>query len=110
MFTQMGLNNLWNDLKTGEDFLCQNIQIVHDSAQERCMKIYLQQEGRFAYFSSTCSSGDSASHFETWVCTTNWQPNELLMTEHEESFFRNQKTFPFSNRDDILIGNQKSYF
>jgi len=86
MFTQLGLSNLWNNLKTSKFFVSQDIQIICDSYHERCMKIYIHSEGRYAHFSSKRTPGRTNSPFELWVRTTDWQPAQRFYNEIEESF------------------------
>lgn len=76
MFTQMGLTNLWVDLNTGLHLSNCDIQIICDSEQERCMKIYLSFERRYAYFSSTRLSSEPGTQFSIWIRKNDWQPLE----------------------------------
>ncbi len=84
MFTQLGLSNLWNDLKTEKCLSSQDILIICDSHQERCMKIYMYREGRYAYFSSKQTSDRTGSRFEVWVRKNNWRPARLFDNDKEE--------------------------
>ena len=74
MFTQIGLNNLWADLKAGACLESSDIQIVCDSEQERCMKIYISSERRYTLFSSKRSTSHTGAQFSIWIRTNAWQP------------------------------------
>jgi len=87
MFTQLGLSNLWNDLKIKRFLSNQDIQIICDSYHERCMKIYMHKEGRYAYFSSKRTSDRIDSLFEVWIRKSNWQPAPVFKNDQEELFF-----------------------
>ena len=52
MFTQFGLQNVWHEAKAGIFSSCSDVEITCDSAQERCLKIYIQSERRHFYFFS----------------------------------------------------------
>jgi len=83
MFTQLGLSNLWAELKTGKCPTSSDIQIVCDSEEERCMKIYLSSERRYTLFSSRRASNRANTEFSIWVRTNDWQPLGF--------FFQNEK-------------------
>ena len=89
MFTQMGLSNLWDELKTGKCPMSSDIQIVCDSDEERCMKIYLSSERRYTLFSSRRASNRANSGFSIWVRTNDWQPL---------GFFFQREAFTAENR------------
>ena len=44
MFTQFGLENIWREAKSGVFSSCADVEITCDSAQERCLKIYMHSE------------------------------------------------------------------
>jgi hypothetical protein len=83
MFTQDGLNNLWKDLISGKFSNCSDIQVVCNSATERCMKVFLHFERRYVHFSSKFSQSQSGNEFARWVRTTNWQPESFYTREPE---------------------------
>lgn len=98
MFTQIGLNNLWNELSTGKFLLNSDIQIVCDSATERCMKIFLHFERRYAHFSSKRSTHQSNNKFSIWVRSTHWQPENFRSSQTEEFYSEQPKEF-YSKQD-----------
>lgn len=78
MFTQLGLSNLWNDVKTNKFLSNQNIQIISDSVYGRCMKIYMHNEGFYAYYSSKRTSDRTDTLFDVWIRKINWQASPLF--------------------------------
>jgi hypothetical protein len=85
MFTQFGLDNIWCEAKSGVFWSNGDVQIVADSEQERCIKIYLYFERRFAYFSSKRSCLQPNQPFSLWLRSSQWeydspvlQPNEAM--------------------------------
>jgi len=67
MFTQIGLDNVWREAKSGVFSSIADVQIISDSDHERCIKIYLYFERRFAYFSSKRSLLQLNQPFSLWV-------------------------------------------
>jgi len=86
VWTQIGLTSLWNDLKK-ERFLCfySDIRIMCDSAAERCMKVYLFNEKRYAYFSSERLPSHADNQFTDWISSASWQP-QAFSERHSEDF------------------------
>jgi hypothetical protein len=73
MFTQIGLSNLWNELKAGRLLFGGDAQIVCDSETERCMKIYLNDENRYTYFSCKRSTSLVDKQFTIWIDSADWK-------------------------------------
>ena len=81
-------------MKSDRCRLGSDIQIVNDSATERCMKIYLLLERRYAYFSSKRLSDSAEAEFAIWVRTANWNPGEINLRLRDEFFLENQRNLP----------------
>jgi hypothetical protein len=73
MFTQIGLDNMWREAKSGMFFYSADVQIISDSGYERCIKIYLHFERRFAFFSSKRSPLQLNQPFSLWVRSSQWE-------------------------------------
>jgi len=74
VFTQIGLTNIWNELKTGRVMFSGDAQIVCNTVTDRCMKIYLHEEGRYLYFSSKRQRSPTNRELTIWVSSENWEP------------------------------------
>jgi len=77
MFTQVGLENVWREAKAGIYFSSADVEIVCDTADERCLKIYMHFERRYSYFSSKRPSRQSNQSFALWVRVSRWEPQSL---------------------------------
>jgi len=75
MFTQIGLESVWREAKSGVFAYSPDVQIICDSAQERCLKIYMPLERRTSYFSSKCLSHQSEQPFSLWIRSAHWEPS-----------------------------------
>ena len=67
MFTQIGLDNVWREAKSGVFSSSVDVQIISDTDHKRCIKIYLYFERHFAYFSSKRSLLQLNQPFSPWV-------------------------------------------
>jgi hypothetical protein len=92
MFTQVGLSNLWKEVKDGKWSFSSDIQIVCDSRHGRCLKIYSLQERRYAYFSSRCSLDRSEDEPSIWIRSVTWNADDICYGLHGEFFEENQKS------------------
>jgi hypothetical protein len=92
MFTQVGLSNLWKEVKGGKWSFSSDIQIVCDSVHERCLKIYSLQERRYAYYSSKRSLDRSEDEPSIWVRSVTWNPEDIYYGLYDEFFVENQKS------------------
>ena len=90
MFTQLGLSSLWNDVIAGKFALISDVQIVCDSTTERCLKIFLHYERRYAFFSSKRLPNGVNNEFSIWIRSSHWpsvvsysskQPEELVIEQ-----------------------------
>ena len=88
MFTQFGLENIWREAKSGVFSSCADVEITCDSAQERCLKIYMHSERRYFYFSSMRLSQQSPQPFSVWVRSNQWEPqSQVLSSRHTMTEF-----------------------
>ena len=92
MFTQVGLSNLWKEVKNGKWSFSSDIQIVCDSTHERCLKIYSLQERRYAYFWSKHSPERSEDESSIWIRSATWLAEDICYGLYDEFFVENQKS------------------
>ena len=92
MFTQLSLSNLWKEVKGGKWSFSSDVQLVCDSAHERCMKIYSFQERRYAYYSSKLSIGHSEYEASIWIRSATWHAEDICYGLHDEFFVENQRS------------------
>ena len=86
MFTQIGLNNLWNDAKSVQGFSFDaDFQIICDSFNERCMRIFSQTERKFVYFSSRRLLNAPEQPYSVWVRSLRWEPETLSHPLNDEA-------------------------
>lgn len=71
MFTQTGLENLWTETKAGFVVLSDEIEIVFESDEEKCIKIYSHLEHCYIYFYSYRLPLDRENKFSPWIRSKN---------------------------------------
>ena len=81
MFTQLGLDSVWREAKANVFANSPDVQIICDSANERCLKIYMHLERRSSYFSSKRPSHHSNQPFSLWVRMTHWEPSSMAVSD-----------------------------